>query len=203
MSRFFRGGTHQLDTPGLSSFLRSTMHKVQIPHGEVFVAARSFQMISSRNGLAAAKLAKVRKAIHEESKTSAEGFDEMARGFANLTACPEDATDEARAAFKPAPVPLMSKPEANAPVPKEGEKPFVPEQLFYQPMNTKAYDMTEANAALFEVERAKFSEALTEVEVPELTEQDLAALVCAGPGGQDLPIPPMIMDVLQRFGPAF
>jgi hypothetical protein len=170
------------------------MHKVSVPHGDIFTSAKSFGMLSTKNGLVAAKLAKIRRAIVTESKDSAEGFDTVAKEFATLD---EDGK----------PIVLMMAPErspeqiaADEAAKKEAPKP---EKQFFQLTGTPAYEMTDEKKEAFEEARKAFLETETEVDVPQLTEQDMAWVICAGPGGQELPIPPFISDVLHRFGPEF
>jgi hypothetical protein len=171
-------------------------------HGEILAGARFLAVVSSDDGLVAAKLSRLRKVIGDHRQASADGFDVVARGFAKMTEPPETATDEERAAFVATPVVKMSAAVAA----KDGQPAQEAQEQFYQLSNTKAYvlrDETPEGQKAFDKATDEYLKGAVEIQAPELTADDMRHIVVAGPGGQKMPIPPNIADVLAPYAPEF
>jgi hypothetical protein len=209
--RFAAGGARPFRAPpvplragrsSLSSYLRSIMKTFKPTHGEVLAGARFLTLVSSDDGLVAAKLSRLRKEVVDHRQASADGFDVVARGFAKMTLPPEDATDEARAAFVAAPIVKMSEAVAA----KDGQPERKAEEQFYQLSNTKAYvlyDESEETKKKFDEATDAYLKGVVEITAPELTADDMRHVIVAGPGGQKMPIPPNVADVLAPYAPDF
>ncbi len=179
------GGIHL--PPFLLAF--STMHTVSLTHGEVFLA-RLLGALTTTNGIVAAKLSKTRSVLANELKAVAEGFDVIAK---------KHATKDEAGAPVPLVLPAVAEVEASEGKPAVAAPPAQPQ--FYQLTGTPAYVMTDEAKAAFDAETAAYHATKVDVAVPELTHDDVRAIIFAGPNGMAMPIPPQVADVLALFAP--
>lgn len=187
---------------GFSFYLRRIMHKVNVPHDGVLSGSQSFTFLTSRNGLVATKIARIRTTMVKEKPAIAEGFDVIAKQFATLSTAPENATEEELAAFVPKPIVIRGASPAQSDEDKKAGKPSAEgQEQFYQLSGTKAYKMSDESLKQFEQAQEKFMKETIELNVPELTEADMAAITYQLPDGREIGIPGIVMDVLMHFAP--
>lgn len=176
------------------------MRTISTSHNTILAGAGLLRLVSSDDGLVAAKVSRIRTAVTDLRPASADGFDVVTVKFAKMTTRPDDLEEGAE--FTPKPVVRMVEDE-RTPKAKPDDPPKMVEAT-YNLSGTKAYELaddTDEGRKAFDKATEAYLNAKVEISVPELTAADMTKIVVAGPGGQRMPIPPNIADVLADFGP--